>query len=89
VVRTVERVPFTADGDERLAAELERAHDVVDPPALVWLFRTDTFDEQRGTLYAWRDGAPRRGLVVWREPERRGYDCVEWLCEPYLRPRRE
>jgi hypothetical protein len=80
-------VPFTDDGAERLAAELERAHEVVDPPALVWLFDRDDLHERRGTVYGRRAGDPPRLLVVWRE--RVGHDCVEWVCEPFVRERNE
>lgn len=82
-------MPLTSDGAERLAAELERAHELVDPPELVWLFLPDTFHEQRADLHAWcssRTG-PRQALVVWHEYPLR--DRVEWVCEPYLRPRHE
>ena len=80
-------MPQTADGAERLAAELERAHEVLDPPRLVWLFDPEALNERRGTLYGWRDGAPRRALIVWHEYPLR--DVVEWLCEPYVRTRHE
>lgn len=86
-VRTVGTVPLTDDGAERLAVELQRAHEVVDPPRLVWVLDTDTFDEQRGVLYGRRPGAPPRLLVVryCRGP----VDRVEWVCEPFVRDRNE
>jgi hypothetical protein len=80
-------VPFTDDGRQRLAVELERAHRSVDPPALVWLFDSEQLREVRASAYATRDGAPRRVLVVWHEPG--GVDRVEWVCEPFIRARRE
>jgi hypothetical protein len=79
-------VPFTDDGAARLAVELERAHEVLDPPALVWLFEAEHLRERRAVLYAWRSGDPRRALVVWRDPPD---DVVTWVCEPYVRPRGE
>lgn len=80
-------VPLTDDGHERLAVELERAHEVLEPPHDVWLFDRDELHEQRGTLYAWRHEPLRQALVVWHEYPLR--DRVEWLCEPYVRRRRE
>jgi hypothetical protein len=80
-------VPHTDDGLERLADELERAHEVLEPPVLVWLFCAERLLERRGTLYAWREGAPRRALVVWHEYPLN--DRVEWLCEPFVRRRHE
>jgi len=80
-------VPLTDDGRDRLLAELERAHERVYPPPLVWLFDRDLLREHRGTLHGWRDGAPRRALVVWHEWPL--YDRVEWLCEPFVRHRCE
>lgn len=80
-------MPLTDDGLERLAVELERAHELVDPPALVWLFDRDDLNERRGSLHGWRAGAPRRALVVWHEYPL--HDRVEWLCEPYVRTRHE
>jgi hypothetical protein len=85
---TVVRVPLTDDGVQRLAAELERAHEVVDPPLLVWLFDVDTFEQHRGALYGYRDGAPRRALVV-RHTWGPLADVVAWVCEPFVHPRRE
>jgi hypothetical protein len=82
---TVMVVPHTADGAERLAAELVRAHEVLDPPALVWLFDRDGLREVRALLYGWRPGAPPRALVVRHEPG--PVDRIEWVCEPYVRPR--
>ena len=80
-------MPLTNDGAARLAVELERAGERVAPPALVWLWDGDAMSERRATLYAWRDGAPRRGLVV--RHERGPVDLVEWVCERFLRTRRE
>jgi hypothetical protein len=80
-------VPFTDDGHERLAVELERAHELVDPPALVWLFDRARLREVRAVLYGWQSNAPRHALVVSHEPG--GVDVVEWVCEPFIRPRAE
>ena len=80
-------MPLTDDGRDRLAVELGRASELVDPPALVWLFCRDHLRERRGALYGWRDGPPRRALVVWHESPLR--DRVEWLCAPCIRHRAE
>jgi hypothetical protein len=87
---TVGQVPLTDDGSERLAAELERAHELVDPPALVWLFDADTFEQHRAALYGWRDGStgPRQALIV-RHTWGPVADVVTWVCEPFVHPRRE
>ncbi len=83
-------MPLTDDGSERLAAELERAHELVDPPALVWLFDADTFEQHRAALYGWRDGStgPRQALIV-RHTWGPVADVVTWVCEPFVHPRRE
>lgn len=82
-------MPLTDDGEQRLVAELERAHELVDPPLLVWLFDPVDLNERRGALHAWRPGStgPRQALVVWHLYPL--HDCVEWLCEPFVRPRNE
>jgi hypothetical protein len=80
-------VPLTDDGAARLAVELERAHEVVDPPLLVWLFDRDELRERRGTLYGRAPGAPPRVLIVWHDPG--AVDRVAWICEPFVRDRRE
>ena len=80
-------VPLTPEGERRLAVELAEAHRLIDPPALVWVFDTDALAERRGALYAWRAGAPVRGLVVRYEPGRG--DLVEWVCSPFVRARAE
>jgi hypothetical protein len=80
-------VPLTDDGAERLAAALERAHAVVDPPRLVWVFDPDALHERRAVLYGQRAGAPPRLLLVWHEPG--AVDRVEWVCEPFVRARDE
>jgi hypothetical protein len=79
-------VPITPDGAARLADAL-RVADVRTPPGMVWVFDPVALVERRGTLYGWRDGAPRRGLVVMLE--RGPADRVEWVCEPFVRPRSE
>jgi hypothetical protein len=80
-------VPLTDDGLERLAVELRRAHEHVDPPDPVWLFDAVQLREIRGHLYGWVQGAPPRALVVWHEPG--PADRVEWVCEPFVRIRRD
>jgi hypothetical protein len=79
-------VPITDDGARRLAVELERAHEVVDPPLPVWLFDTSLMRERRAHLHARSDGAPPRALLVWHE--RGPVDVVVWVCEPFVRARR-
>jgi hypothetical protein len=84
---TVECVPLTREGAGRLAAELDRVHQPIDPPALVWVFDAERLTEVRGALYGWRRDAPRHALVVWHEPG--PVDRVMWVCEPFVRRRRE
>lgn len=79
-------MPFSDDGPAELAGHLEHVDEVVEPPALVWLFCADVLMERRGVLYGWRTGPPRRALVGWRHNR---VDVVSWLCEPCLRPRNE
>jgi hypothetical protein len=88
-VRTVMRVPLTSDGANRLAVELEHAHEVVDPPRLVWVLDVESFREHRGEVHGWRPGAtgPAQALIVRHEYPLR--DVVEWVCEPYVRDRHE
>lgn len=81
------RVPLTADGARRLAAELERADARLDPPALVWLFDPATLEEVRASLHGWRVRPLRHALLVRHLPG--GVDHVEWVCEPFVRIRRE
>jgi hypothetical protein len=84
---TVLGVPLTEDGQRRLAAELGHADLRLDPPALVWLYDPDTLVEARAALHGWRTGPLRYALIVQHLPG--GVDRVAWVCEPYVRPRRE
>jgi hypothetical protein len=79
-------VPWSDDGARRLAVELERADEVLEQPALVWLFDSEVLEQLRGTLYAWRHTPLRQALVVWR-PDR--VERVAWVCEPFVRARHE
>jgi hypothetical protein len=80
-------VPLTDVGAARLAAELARAQQVVQPPALVWLFDAERFAERRGALYGWRGEAPPYALVLWHEPG--PVDRVAWVCGAFVRTRHE
>jgi hypothetical protein len=80
-------VPLTCDGERRLTAELARADETLDPPALVWLFDVDTLTEVRASLHGWRTLPLRYALIVRHEPG--GRDRVTWVCAPFVRPRRE
>lgn len=83
-------MPLTDDGAARLAAELERAHEVLDPPRLVWLFDPETLEQHRAVVYGHRAGAtgPRQVLTV-RHTWGPVADVVSWVCEPFVHERRE